>query len=196
MKHESDPEAVVVDLATYQNAFLDLECGTNLQAHESKVAEAFQRLYDSGAPTSTYPFLMQLSNASKLGTLSSSSILSVLEVIESFLVRRAACGHEPTGLHTVFKRLWPSNPSSVSAQLVAHATKQYKTVVWPDDADVRSAVENRGLYGSSITSYVLQELNKARGGDQPTSGLWIEHVLPTNRTRNGSKNSRPSNTGR
>jgi hypothetical protein len=42
----------------------------------------------------------------------------VLDVVEAFLVRRAIVGHEPTGLHAVFKRLWADLAGDVSVASV------------------------------------------------------------------------------
>jgi hypothetical protein len=49
----SDPEAIVQQLATHQDAFLDVECGTNSQAHPREVHEAFRLLYGANAPSLT-----------------------------------------------------------------------------------------------------------------------------------------------
>lgn len=177
-KSISEPAVIIEKLAVYQRAFLDVVRGTNSQEHSLAVAQAFRRLNESAAPSSTYPFLMQLSNAARDGDVCEADALDVLSVIEAFLVRRALCGHEPTGLHAVFKRLWLDCEGSPSAENVKTAIKKHRTVVWPDDADVRAAILKRPLYGSSITPFVLMELNRSVGGDQPASVTWIEHVLP------------------
>jgi hypothetical protein len=91
-----DQELIVKELAECQDAFLDVACGTNLQLHKKDVYQAFRLLYKSGAPDSTYPFTMQLSNAIKNGLVQEGDGIEVLDLIESFLVRRAICGHEPT----------------------------------------------------------------------------------------------------
>jgi uncharacterized protein with ParB-like and HNH nuclease domain len=175
-----DPEAIVEQLAKYQDSFLDVACGSNLQKHSHDVQKGFARLHEAGAPTSTYPFTMQLSNALKDGTVEAAEGIAILRIIESFLVRRALCGHEPTGLHAVFKRLWVDCAGQPTAEKVAKEIRAHRTVVWPGDRDVRSAVLTRPLYGSSITFHVLAELNRSLGGDQPGLPPWIEHVLPDN----------------
>lgn len=179
-RSEQDPKKIIRELAKYQSAFLDLVRNTNAQQHAPEVAEAFSRLYSAGAPTSTYPFLMQLSTAIKAGTVSAADGLEVLAVVESFLVRRALCGHEPTGLHAVFKRLWSDCGGQPSGVAVTDAIKSHKTVPWPDTETVKSEVMTRPLYGSSITRHFLVEYNRSLGGDQPRIKPWIEHVLPEN----------------
>jgi len=173
-----DPELIVKQLAEYQDAFLDVECGTNLQNHTTDINNAFGLLYEAKAPSSTFPFLMQLSNRLKSGGVSSEDGVAILALIESFLVRRALCGHEPTGLHSVFKRLWSDCEGAPTAANVAAGIRKHRTVVWPGSNDVRAAVISRPLYGSSITNHVLAEWNRSLGGDQPGIPRWIEHVLP------------------
>lgn len=175
-----DPEQIVKRLAEYQESFLDVACGSNLQNQAREVQRAFYQLYEAGAPTSTYPFTMQLSNALRTEGVQAEEGVAVLHLIESFLVRRALCGHEPTGLHAVFKRLWADCTGEPTAEKVADEIRGHRTVVWPGDNDVRNAVLARPLYGSSITLHVLAELNRSLGGDQPGTPQWVEHVLPEN----------------
>ncbi len=172
-----DPAAIVKDLALYQDAFLDLIHASNRLELNKMLSGAVQRLA-AISPTSTYPFLMSLLNSLRSGEVAEPNGAGVLEVIESFLVRRAICGHEPTGLHAVFKRLWQDCNATPTPEKVIAAIQQHKTVVWPNTAEVASCVGNRPLYGSSITKFVLKEWNKHLGGDDPNIDPWIEHVLP------------------
>ncbi len=174
----NDPEEIVKQLAEYQDSFLDMECGTNHQGHPKDVHHRFVRLREANAPTSIYPFTMQLSNALKSSEIDADSVVALLNVIESFLVRRAVCGHEPTGLHAVFKKLWAECKSTPTPAKVIEEIRKHRTVVWPGAEEVKSAIKTRALYGSSVTAYILAEWNRSLGGDQPGIPHWIEHVLP------------------
>ncbi len=174
----ADPEVIVKELSEYQDAFLDIARGSNLQTHPHELHRAFKLLHEASAPSSTYPFLMQISNGLKKKEVTPENGLAVLQVIESFLVRRAICGHEPTGLHAVFKRLWTDCNGAPTAVNVTERIREHKTVVWPGDDEVSSAILNRPLYGASVTGYVLIEWNRSLGGDQPVPLPWIEHILP------------------
>jgi hypothetical protein len=175
-----DPQIIIVDLIHYQNAFIDMSCGTNHVGHSKAVAERLKSLWLSDVPTSTYPFLMPLSKAVQDKKLSDQKAIEVLEVIESFLVRRAVCGLEPTGLHAVFKRLWSDCEGKPTKESVGREIRKHKTVVWPKDEQFKDAIRHRPLYGVGITPYLLLEYDKSLGGDQPENIPWIEHVLPTN----------------
>jgi len=175
-----EPKEIICQLETYQNAFIDIATGSNEEKHSSEIARCFYNLWSSNAPSSSYPFLMQLSKAIKDGKLSELEGKKILAVIESFLIRRAICGHEPTGLHAVFKKLWEDCDRDPTSEKVITEIKKHKTVVWPNDAATKSAILRRSLYGSRITRYVLLEYDKSLGGDQPKEVPWIEHVLPVN----------------
>jgi hypothetical protein len=176
--HLDSPESIIEKLRVFQNAFIDLICGTNLQAHEKKGSAQLKRLTNLGPPKATYPFLMQISNAIKDKNVNPSDGLETLNVVESFLVRRAICGHEPTGLHAVFKKLWNDCKGQPTASSVTRSIQKHKTVSWPDNNAFRIAIATRPLYGSAITPYFLQQYDCSLKGDQPEIKPWIEHVLP------------------
>lgn len=179
------PKRVIEELSEYQDAFLDLVAGTNYCGHPRGVALRFRRLHEGGMPSSTYPFLMLLSQAVSRDVDGSSEGVepreaeAVLDVIDSFLTRRAICGHEPTGLHAVFKRLWDDCQGEVTAGRVARALAGHKTVVWPTGQDVTAAIKSRPLYGAAITKYLVLQFEESLDGDRVSDVPWLEHVLPS-----------------
>ena len=176
-KDIKDPEEIIKQLQDYQKAFLDVARGTNTQDHPTIVKDAFGCLHKANAPGSTYPFLMQLSNAVRDQKIDADRAVAVLSLIESFLVRRAICGHEPTGLHAVFKAL-ADCAASPTAENVGGSIREHKTVAWPNDTEVQDAVLSRPLYGSLNNALRTAPMESGIGGDQPTTPPWIEHVLP------------------
>jgi hypothetical protein len=174
------PEEIIDQLAEYQDAFIDIHCGSNLCCHPKLLAAAFARLHATGLPSSTFPFLMQLSRAASLAQLSEEEAVAILDLVETFLVRRATCGHEPTGLHAVFKRLWADCAGEFNASKVALEISKHRTVVWPSRDDFAKAVETRNLYGVNIAPYLIAQFDRSAGGDAHATIQWIEHVLPTN----------------
>lgn len=177
-RHIKEPQKIIESLSIYQNAFIDILCGTNYEKHTGPIATSLRYLWQSGVPGSTYPFLMQLSRAVKENEISKKDSEDTLSVIESFLIRRAVSGHEPTGLHAVFKRLWVDCDGKPNGALISKEIKKHKTVVWPNDDAFREAIIHRPLYGVGICNYVLLQYDRSLGGDQPSNIPWVEHVLP------------------
>ena len=177
------PTEIISELRQYQDAFLDLVAGTNRCRLERVTAAAFHRLYEMEIPGSAYPFFMELANAVRDGKIPKQDGMGVVSVVESFLVRRAVCGHEPTGLHAVFKRLWTDCREGVTSTTVETAIRNHKTVVWPRDEEFSEAIRRRPLDSARVTPYVLLSLDRELGGDEPNTRPWIEHVLPKNPTK-------------
>jgi hypothetical protein len=176
-RKKEDPADIVKEIAVYQDAFLDLARGSNLKQLPPLASDAVNRLSEI-IPSSTFPFLMQLLNGIADGTAGVTDGIGILELIESFLIRRAISGHEPTGLHAVFKRLWADCGGDISPATVEAVIRGHKTVVWPDSEDVKKSIRTRPLYGSSVTNFVLKQWNIYLGGDVVKIDFWIEHVLP------------------
>ena len=172
------PRRIIAQLRTYQDAFLDLIFGTNKCGHPIAMARLFRQFHEMTAPSSAYPFLMQLANAARDGKVSAENVNSTLSTIESFLVRRAVCGHEPTGLHAVFKRLWTDCQDNPNGDRVQAVVAKHSTVVWPTDEHFQDAIGSRRLDDTRVVRYVLVSLDRVFGGDQPEGTPWVEHVWP------------------
>ncbi len=177
-KVHPSPDEIVRELAVYQDSFLDLMVGGNTQNLPPEIAQRVKRFHDFDFPTSALPFLMQLTYAVKTGGLATTTAAEVLDLTESFLVRRAICGIEPTGLHSVFRRLWVDAGPSISAASVEREIRDRVTVSWPDDEYVKRSIRNRPVYKSAIAPYLIRQYDVSLGADVPADIPWTEHVLP------------------
>lgn len=172
-------QAMVRILSRHLNSYNAIHSGgRRLSFVDGPAKEQVRRLVALNRPSSIYPYVMQLLTATTEGAVESSDSAACLAVIESFLVRRAVCGIEPTGLHAVFKKLWKSaggDPAKVRSSIVS------KTVVFPDDTAFESAIRIGDLYSRKVCSYLIEEYER-----QYTSGdiistfpaITIDHILP------------------
>ena len=101
-------ELIIEDLGQFVLEYNALSAGSDYPG-TSEIGEWVERLSRMPAPRATYAFLMQLLNAQSSGKVNTTDIIECLRIVESFLVRRAFSGREPTGLHAVFKGLWRKN---------------------------------------------------------------------------------------
>jgi hypothetical protein len=143
------------------------------------VKTAVDRLNDLNCPASVYPYVMQLlTHATSGHDADQKDVAECLSVIEAFLVRRAICGIEPTGLHAVFKKLWSNagaEPRLVRQSIVS------KTVAYPDDDLFANNVRYGDLYHRRICDYVLLEYErKYTAGDvlKTFPKMTKDHVCP------------------
>lgn len=173
-----NPTEIIASLDRFKAPYLDTLVGNNECNFSPLLSARFARLAAFGAPSSILPFTMRLGRAVLDKDLPEKTAAEMLDVVESFLVRRAIAGYEPTGLHAVFKKLWNDLKGVYSASAVASAISEHKTVTWPDLDEVKRGIEVRPLYGSAITPYLLLEFDSFHGGDAHNSIETIEHVLP------------------
>lgn len=96
----------------------------------------------------------------------------------AFLVRRAICGIESTGLHAVFKKLWKAaggDPAKVRASIVS------KTVVFPDDETFEAAIRTGDLYHRKVCAHMIEEYERRyTTGDVLSTfpPITVDHVMP------------------
>jgi hypothetical protein len=89
------------------------------------------------------------------------------------------CGVEPTGLLGLFRFLWSNVDGTPNVANVSSIILKRLTVEWPDDERLKSQINERPIYGSSICNYVLLEYERALGADFPDGDPpWVEHILP------------------
>ena len=135
-------ELIIRDLGRFVPEYNALSAGVDYST-TPEIRKWVERLARMPAPRVTYAYLIQLLKAQSLGTLSAPATAECLRIVESFLVRRAFSGREPTGLHAVFKGLWRKNggnPASLVSDL------QTRTIDFPDDAQLRRDISSKPLY--------------------------------------------------
>lgn len=176
-----EPHEIMSDLRTFVPAFLAITDSdeSRLDRYESDALKvAIKRLNLMNAPSSIYPFVMQVLINYENGTLSELDALGSLRIVESFLVRRAIAGFEPTGLHALYKDLWSQTfgvPVNVIGVIDRSATIQY-----PKDEQFINDIKQKPLYGRRMAKYILAEYERGLlGGDPfPDIDLTIDHVMP------------------
>ena len=171
-----DPEGIIKHMKPYHRPFMAVDQGVPFG--DSDIDVRLGRLQRLGRPSSVYPFLMMLLHSHDHEEIDVKIAIDVLDVVESFLVRRAIVGYEPTGLHAMFKGLWQEVESDLSRASVSSAISRRRTIQWPSDVELRDAVRGRGIAGARICKYLLVEYDKYLEGDDPEGEVTIEHVMP------------------
>lgn len=173
------PIEIIEALEQHQDCYLDLLDGKNSSKFAPPLAQRMKRFTDFRATGAVYPFIMSVTNAFNLGTISEKNAVDIMDVVESFLVRRALASVEPTGLHAVFKGLWRDIEGNPSAAATTAAIRKHKTVSIPTDDEITLKVVSENAYSSKITPYVLAELDRSLGGDEVSvAATNVEHVYP------------------
>ena len=174
-------ELIIEDLSRFVPEYNALTAGVDYPG-TAEIAKWVERLARMPAPRVTYAFLIQLLRAHRLRpqSASASAVVECLSIVESFLIRRAFSGLEPTGLHAVFKGLWRRNGGN-PATLVSHL--QTRTIDFPDDEQMRRDISSKQFYGRRLDRYVLAELEIASHKTNPITreqlnAITVDHLAP------------------
>lgn len=177
---ESHPRDIIKSIDKFTPIISSLENGEIIEELPQNFSKKLAKLSRVKAPSSLYPFLFMLSASVQDDELDADNGCEVIDVVESFLVRRAVCGIEPTGLHAVFKGLWGEvKQGVVSGDRVRTAISRRSTVPWPSDDEFKTAICTLPLYGKRVASYLLLQYESGLEGETPEDEFQIEHVYPT-----------------
>ena len=175
-----DSKKIIDDLDQYSSHYLALSGIIDAkEEYENKAGTEVNKLVELGHPAATLPFLMNLLKKFKENEISRKDTIECIQVIESFLVRRAICGIEPTGLLGMFRTMWSLCNNQPNAEQISHIINNRLTIEWPSDERLLKAISERPLYGSSIAKYVILEYDRAQSNETPpVDQFTIEHVMP------------------
>ena len=182
-------ERVMAELNESRVPYQDLAFGLNDSGFGKALAERVMDLHLMSLPAAAYPFVMKILLEVQKSNLSEGTAVAALHEVESFLVRRALCSIEPTGLHAVFKGMWSALKGEITGPSIKSHLSNIKTVEYPSDERVTKCLAEP-LYGKGIAKYFIWAYDKSLGGDMHSKDdfnhrFWIEHVLPQTLPKSG-----------
>lgn len=125
-----------------------------------------------------YPFLLNIYKDHSEGIISSEKFCIILDMIESFVVRRFFCKEPTNKLNTLFigiySKLDKSNPIESFLKLLVDD--------WPDETRFKDGMASFPIYqsGSEKCSLILERLEESFSHKERVNfdNLQIEHILP------------------
>ena len=161
--------------AKYHAAF---SIGNNLFRDLAESLGRVRQLVDVPAP-----LVMTLFDChDRLGTLSVAEFNDALQLIESYVFRRAICGEQTRGYWQTFAnfayRIDPQDPLTSLKVSMKRSRDSYR---FPNDEDFHRELLQRDLYGLRVCRFMLERLENF-GTNEPTdtSDYSIEHIMPQN----------------
>lgn len=171
-------ESLVVELRQYARRYCAMALGKEADA---RLRRAFTDLDQIKADV-VYPFLLDAYTDFELATLSRDEFVEIVEIVTSYVFRRAVCRIPTNSLNTTFARLAGSirkdrYVESVKAQFLG--MKSYRA--FPTDTEFMAALSSADLYNFRRRSYFLRVLeNYGRKEHVTIEDYTIEHILPQN----------------
>jgi hypothetical protein len=170
----------LIELSRYGTIYREL-----IERNSASPLADFARKLLPWDQTTVYPLVLRLWGAEGLETVDKARTLNVLL---SYIVRRAACGLNNANYNKVFLSIIAKlDASAWTSENVAPALMASKadSARFPDDAEFERGLTTKPLYssiGPRVRS-ILEAIEKARrtkfsdGGDVATD-LTVEHILP------------------
>jgi predicted transport protein len=126
--------------------------------------------------------VMRLFECHDGGTLSTDEFAKAIELIESYVFRRAICGEQSRSYWQIFANLaYRLNRDHPLESLQVGLARQREAYRFPGDEEFRHALEEGNLYGKRVSFDLLDRLEN-HGSKEPTDTrkYTIEHVMPQN----------------
>lgn len=129
-----------------------------------------------------YPLLLRLQEDIAEGRSDSEEFNRVLVLLESFYVRRLACGVPTNALNKMTLELCGNLPSAGQADwLISRLEQGAGARRWPDDAEFEAALVTQSLYPRhKMARHMLRALEESYDHKEPvdTTTATIEHIMP------------------
>lgn len=171
-------DSLVVELRQYARRYCAMALG---KEPDPALRRAFTDLDQIKADV-VYPFLLEVYADYELGTVSRDEFLEIVDLVTSYVFRRAVCRIPTNSLNTTFANLAGSvrkdrYVESLRAQFLG--MKSYRA--FPTDAEFAAALTSADLYNFRRRSYFLRVLeNFGRKEHVTIEDYTIEHILPQN----------------
>jgi uncharacterized protein with ParB-like and HNH nuclease domain/predicted transport protein len=170
-------EELLADLRRFAGYYVAFSLG---RERNSKLAEPFKRLRQLVEVAS--PVVLKLYDChERLRSLSVAEFTEAAELLESYVFRRSVCDMQTRSLGQIFASLaYRIQETSPLTSLKVALARQSKNRRFPQDAELRVALETRDVYDMRSCHYLLDRLENDSKERIDTSEFSIEHVLPQN----------------
>jgi uncharacterized protein with ParB-like and HNH nuclease domain/predicted transport protein len=177
-KADETIESLVIELRQYARRYCAMALG---KEPDPTLQRAFKDLDQIKADV-VYPFLLDVYTDYELGTLSRDEVLQIVDLVTSYIFRRAVCRIPTNSLNKTFAGFGSSVRKDRYLESVkAHflGLKSYRR--FPTDAEFASGLKSNDLYNFRRRSYFLRMLeNYGRKEHVTVEDYTIEHIMPQN----------------
>jgi uncharacterized protein with ParB-like and HNH nuclease domain len=126
--------------------------------------------------STTYPLLLNLFHRRAQGNLSDGDLVSALEMLSGFILRRFICGESSRGYGQLFVKAC----DVLAGNLLVALRSYLESKGWPDLVRFKVAFLNFNLYQRGYGRVILEALEAAYAHKEPAdlSNAEIEHIMP------------------
>ena len=171
-------EDLVAELREFARRYAAMALG---KENDGRLAPAFKDLDQIKADV-VYPFLLEAYTDYELGTINRDELLQIVQIVTSYVFRRAVCRMPTNSLNKTFAGLGAFLRKDRYVDSVVAAflgMRSYRA--FPTDAEFKAALVSTDLYNFRRRSYFFRKLENV-GRKEPVTieEYTIEHILPQN----------------
>lgn len=177
LQTEQNIEQIVQDIRYYSTLFVKLAFEKEA---DKEILSDIKDINDLRVEVS-YPFIIEILDDYSKGIISKEDVLSILRMVESYVLRRAICGIPTNSLNKTFATLLRGIDKhnyleNVKTQFLL--MRSYKR--FPSDQEFRSQFPIIPIYNLRVIGYVLGKLENSQHAKEPISveNYIIEHIMP------------------
>ncbi len=176
-----EPLRYLKELATFANYYkklLDPERETN-----KVIRKSLLRLKQLEVTTS-YPFLLNCYHDYEQNKISADDFVSILKVVENFIIRRFVCNMPANTLNKIFPPLYLQIKSKNSANFVEGLKLALQSKGYPKNSEFRLRLVDAKLYGNGDraikTRLILEAIEDSYNHKEQveSENFTIEHIMP------------------
>lgn len=171
-------ETLVVEMRQYAKRYVAMALG---KESDTMLLRAFKDLDQIKADV-VYPFLLEVYSDYELGVVTRDDVLKIVELVTSYIFRRAVCRIPTNSLNKTFASFGATVRKdryldSVRAEFLS--MKSYRR--FPGDSEFKAGLMENDLYNFRRRSYFLRVLENYKRKEHVTvEDYTIEHILPQN----------------
>ena len=171
-------DALVIELREYSKRYSAIALGTE---SDPTLRSALDDLAQIRADV-VYPFLLEIYTDYDLGVLTRDDVLEIVQMVTSYVIRRAVVGLATNSLNTTFQTFGRALRKDRYLESVkAHFLRMQGYRLFPPDAEFEEKLKTFDAYHFKRRSYFFRMLeNVGRKEPVPTDEYTIEHILPQN----------------
>ena len=172
-------EDVVSDIYKYSEYFVNMVLGKEPNELLKKIFESINQL----RVDVVYPFLLEVYNDYKFGLVTQQEFIEILEMLESYVFRRAICGIPTNSMNKTFATLYKEVDkdnyleSVKGALLVKDSYRRF-----PGNDEFMRELIAKDVYNFRNKNYLLSKLENSQYSKEAINlgQFSIEHILPQN----------------
>ena len=174
-------EEIVKEILHYAKYYVNMVL---LTESDPELWRCFADLAELQADAS-YPFLLEVYDDYNQGLIERTDVIKILQLVESYVLRRAICGMSARVMNKLFASLMNEVDENNYLESLNNAFLGMGTNKrYPTDIEFKEAFIHKDVYTSNRPDYLLRKLENYERSKEPIeiSDYTVEHIMPQNLT--------------